>query len=83
MPTRYQMKGRAFQRSAPTARQRENLGYTPDNLPFAFRNGRGELVGFDIEMAHRLAADLEVDLELVPVDSEKLADHLRIRLEVA
>src|SRR5262245_18489761 len=38
------------------------VGYLPDNLPFAFFNGKGDLVGFDIEMAHGLARDLGVQL---------------------
>jgi len=36
-------------------------------LPFAFLNERGELVGFDVEMAHSLARGLGVTLEFVPV----------------
>ena len=44
------------------------VGYTDDSLPFAYRNGAGQLMGFDIEMAHRLAGDLGVALELVRVD---------------
>lgn len=43
------------------------VAYLPDSLPFAFRNQKGEVVGFDIEMAHHLAEDLGVDLELVRV----------------
>ncbi|HXW05591.1 MAG TPA: cation:dicarboxylase symporter family transporter [Vicinamibacterales bacterium] len=44
------------------------VGYLPASLPFAFRNASGELVGFDVELAHRLAAELQVRLELVPLD---------------
>jgi Na+/H+-dicarboxylate symporter/ABC-type amino acid transport substrate-binding protein len=52
--------------------QRETLrvGYLPDSLPFAFRNEAGEVVGFDIEMAHHLATDLGVGLELVRIEKE-------------
>jgi ABC-type amino acid transport substrate-binding protein len=50
------------------------VGYFEDSLPYAFRNGKGELVGFDIEMALQLARDLGVGLELVPV-SRSLLDH--------
>lgn len=32
----------------------------PKNIPYSFRNAAGELTGFDVEMAHRLARDLEV-----------------------
>ena len=46
------------------------VGYLPDSLPFAFRNEDGEVVGFDVEMAHNLAGDLGVELEKV-VKKEK------------
>ena len=43
-----------------TIRQRGVLrvGYLPDSLPFAFVNQGGDLVGFDIELAHDLAREL-------------------------
>src|SRR4030095_10940224 len=44
------------------------VGYTADALPFAFFNSRGDLVGFDIDPAHRLASELSVRLEFVPID---------------
>jgi len=44
------------------------VGYFEDSLPYVFFNRRGELVGFDIEMALQLARDLGVRAELVPVD---------------
>lgn len=44
------------------------VGYLPDSLPFAFRNGDGRVTGFDIEMANHLAGDLGVGLELVRID---------------
>ena len=52
------------------------VGYLPDALPFAFFNERQELVGFDIELAHRLASELGVRLELMPVPRERLDDDL-------
>lgn len=55
------------------------VGFLPDSLPFAFRNARGELVGFDIELAHRLASELGVRLELVPVTRSELAAFLAAR----
>ena len=30
------------------------VGFNDDNLPYVFRNVRGDLVGFDVEMAHGL-----------------------------
>ncbi|MCK5880916.1 MAG: cation:dicarboxylase symporter family transporter [Sinobacterium sp.] len=43
------------------------VAYLAEALPFAFSNQEGEVVGFDIEMAHRLAFDLGVNLELIRV----------------
>jgi ABC-type amino acid transport substrate-binding protein len=44
------------------------VGYFEDSLPYVFVNRRGELVGFDVEMAFQLARDLGVRAELAPVD---------------
>ncbi|GHD32647.1 cation:dicarboxylate symporter family transporter [Halioglobus pacificus] len=44
------------------------VGYRPNNLPCSFLTPDGELVGFDVEMAHVLAEDLGVDLEFVPFE---------------
>jgi Na+/H+-dicarboxylate symporter/ABC-type amino acid transport substrate-binding protein len=52
------------------------VGYIPDQLPFSFKNGAGELVGFDIQLAHYLASDLKVDLEFVPIDRQKTAEAI-------
>jgi Na+/H+-dicarboxylate symporter len=57
-------------------RRRLRVGYLPDSLPFAFFNERGELVGYDIEAADRLASELGVELELVPVSRTGLLDDL-------
>ncbi len=43
------------------------VGYLEDSLPYAYFNGSGDLVGFDVEMAHSLARELGVRLEFVPV----------------
>ena len=50
--------------------------YVSAALPFAFVNAESKLVGFDVEMAHRLARELGVRLEFVRVDRERLAVHL-------
>jgi len=47
------------------------VGYVKDALPFAFRNEAGKLVGLDVEMAHILARDMKVKLELELIDREK------------
>jgi len=52
------------------------VGYLPDALPFAFFSERGDLVGFDVELAHRLARELAVTLAFVPVDRQNLARQL-------
>jgi Na+/H+-dicarboxylate symporter/ABC-type amino acid transport substrate-binding protein len=49
------------------------VGYVEDQAPYSFFNSRGELVGFDVEMAYTLASDLGVALELAPVPRERLA----------
>ncbi len=41
-------------------------GYVPDRPPFCFRNGRGELVGYDIDLLVHLARGLGAKLQLVP-----------------
>jgi Na+/H+-dicarboxylate symporter len=51
------------------------VGYLTDNLPFSFTNSRGDIVGFDIDMAHQLAIDLNVGLELVPFNHPKNISH--------
>ena len=49
------------------ARQTLRVGYQHGRLPFSFRNRQGDLVGFDIEMVSRMAEDLGVRLEFVPI----------------
>lgn len=52
------------------------VGYHPDNLPFLFFNASGELVGFDVDMAHLMADDLGMKLEFVPFEFDTLAEQL-------
>jgi len=54
------------------ARKVLRVCYLPAAMPFAFFNGRGDLVGFDVELAHRLARELGVSLTFVPADRTKL-----------
>ena len=44
------------------------VGVIPNTLPFVFSNLRGDLVGLDMQLLHDLAADLDVALEVTPVD---------------
>ena len=43
------------------------IGYFRDDLPYAFHNNKGKLVGFDIEIMNLLAKDLGVSVEFVRV----------------
>ena len=58
------------------ARKVLRVGYLPDALPFAFVNQRGDLVGFDAELAHQLARDLGVSLAFVAVDRQRMPQQL-------
>jgi Na+/H+-dicarboxylate symporter/ABC-type amino acid transport substrate-binding protein len=48
------------------------VGFLRTRPPYSYFNAANELVGFDMEMAGRLARDLGVQLELVPVKTEEL-----------
>jgi ABC-type amino acid transport substrate-binding protein len=52
------------------------VGYSPDALPWAFRNDDGDLVGFDMELLHRLALEMQVGIETVRLEDEEVADAL-------
>jgi ABC-type amino acid transport substrate-binding protein len=69
---------RASGRRLGLIRERGSLrvGYFANALPWAFRNARGELVGFDIEMANLLARELGVELELVRIARSDAASQL-------
>ncbi len=47
------------------------VGYRDQRLPFTFRNTSGQLVGYDIDLAHVLANDLGVKLELVAIEASQ------------
>jgi Na+/H+-dicarboxylate symporter len=42
--------------------------YAAGNYPLSYFNASDELVGFDVEMAHRFAARLELTIEFVPLN---------------
>ena len=50
--------------------------YLVERPPYAFVNRNRELVGLDIEMAHQLANDLQVRLQLVPTSAIDFATAL-------
>jgi Na+/H+-dicarboxylate symporter/ABC-type amino acid transport substrate-binding protein len=52
------------------------VGYMPDSLPYAFFNAADDLVGLDVELAHRLASELGVRLEFVPLDRDRAVEQI-------
>ncbi len=48
--------------------------YLDDDFPASFFSARGELVGFNIELVHRLAQNLGLPLEFLPVQGEGKED---------
>jgi Na+/H+-dicarboxylate symporter/ABC-type amino acid transport substrate-binding protein len=52
------------------------VGYFTDSLPFAFYNRSGDLVGLDVELAHRLASELGVRLEFIELPRDRLLGAL-------
>jgi Na+/H+-dicarboxylate symporter len=58
------------------ARSTLRAGYFADSLPYAFRNGRKELVGFDVELGYRLARELGVSVEWIELNRAGIADAL-------
>src|SRR5215468_3648811 len=55
------------------------VGYNPSVIPFSYWNDKGDLVGFDIAYAYRLARDLNVKLDLIPFSWPTLARDLAER----
>ena len=55
-------------------RGRIRVGYLDNAMPYSYFNSRGELVGFDVEMAYALAAELGLEIEFVPVPRERLEE---------
>jgi Na+/H+-dicarboxylate symporter len=62
---------------AITARGTLRVAYMPDRLPFAYRNSGGVAVGYDIDMAQKLAEGLGVKLELVRLEWAAIVTGLR------
>ena len=53
------------------------VGYRPSNLPCTYLNRSGEVVGFDADMAHTLARDLDLELRLIPFEFDQLGPLLQ------
>jgi Na+/H+-dicarboxylate symporter/ABC-type amino acid transport substrate-binding protein len=53
------------------------VGYNSNNVPFAFFNGQGDLVGYDVQMAYELTKFINVSrIEFVPVSGDNLSESL-------
>jgi Na+/H+-dicarboxylate symporter/ABC-type amino acid transport substrate-binding protein len=52
------------------------VGFFHRGLPYAYVNDAGELVGFDVEMANRLARELGVELEFLAIERSRLKEAL-------
>ncbi len=78
LPPGYVSKPTPGQRIVDRINQRGVLraGYIPGRLPFTFRNGDHELVGFDIELLNMLAREMDVRLELVPLEWDTLKNQV-------
>jgi len=50
--------------------------HVPDNLPLAYRNADGALVGYDVELAHMLARELGLVLHFVETPPKDLPARL-------
>jgi ABC-type amino acid transport substrate-binding protein len=59
---------------AARARGRIRVGFAPTQPPFSYFNARGELVGFDVEMAHALGRELDARVEFAPVPRDQILD---------
>jgi ABC-type amino acid transport substrate-binding protein len=59
------------------ARATIRIGYMPDRLPFAYRNKYGDVVGFDMEILHRMASDLGLAVEIVRVERSDIDGALK------
>ncbi len=53
------------------------VAYNADALPFAYFNAHGDLVGFDVNLAHALALDLNASIEFVPFSHANLLQQSR------
>lgn len=62
------------------ARKTLRVGYYPHISPYCFFNKKGELAGYDIAFACKLASDLEVDLEFIPLHYAFLKEELEAGL---
>lgn len=60
------------------------VGYNDTIIPFCYRNHEGQLVGYDVSFAYRLASDLNVHLRFIRFDWQSLVEDLQAqRFDIA
>ncbi len=60
------------------------VGYNPGVIPFSYHNAKGDLVGYDISFAYRLAHNLNARLRFIPFEWTQLATDLKAgRFDIA
>ena len=74
VPAREQLAGSALQRMRTEKLLR--VGYHPGHLPYTYFNRHEHLVGYDVELVHRLAKRLGVRVEFVPYRYETLVEQI-------
>jgi len=52
------------------------VGYNPVQVPFSYYNSKNQLVGFDVDMMKKLAAELDVEIAFVPYESKTAVDAI-------
>lgn len=52
------------------------IGYNNKTTPFAYFNKQGDLIGFDAAIAHKLAQEIDCNIEFVPFKEENLSEDL-------
>ena len=65
--------------TAIRARKTLRVGIIADGIPFAYENDAHQLIGLDVEMARRLAADLGVEAEFYRFPQEELTQQVQAR----
>ncbi len=53
------------------------IGFYNNSIPFSFWNTQQKLVGYSIDLAHKLAKDLQVAIEFVPIKRDGLVNGLQ------
>jgi ABC-type amino acid transport substrate-binding protein len=74
VPSRPPLSGSTIERLK--AEKVLRVGYDADHLPYSFFNRHGDLVGLDVELMHRLAVRLQVQLEFVPYAYDTVVEQL-------